>query len=83
MAMKRENLMAKFREILCDVIGDDSIVIVEDTVADDVPGWESANHVRLILALEEDLNIRFESDEITAPDSVGEMLDLIQSKLAA
>jgi acyl carrier protein len=81
--MNRDGIRAKVQEILRDVVDDDSVAITDDTVADDVVDWDSTNHVRLIVALEEDLGIRFETDEISAPESVGELVDLIQSKLAA
>jgi acyl carrier protein len=48
--------------------------------ADDVADWDSTNHVRLIVAVEEEFGIRFESDEITAPETVGELVDLVASK---
>jgi acyl carrier protein len=79
--MNRDALRMKLQTILRDVLDDDGLVITDDTVADDVVDWDSTNHVRLIVAIEEDLHIRFETDEITAPESVGELLDLIASKL--
>ena len=79
--MDRDVLRTKVQNILRDVVDDDSVVITDDMAADDVTDWDSTNHVRLIVAIEEELHIRFETDEITAPESVGELLDLIQSKL--
>jgi acyl carrier protein len=79
--MDRDALRTKLQDILRDVVDDDSLVITDETVADDVVDWDSTNHVRLIVALEEELHIRFETHEITAPESVGELLDLIRSKL--
>ena len=63
------------------LLDDDTIVVTDETVASDVVDWDSTNHVRLIVALEEELGIRFETDEITAPELVGQLVDLIASKL--
>ena len=81
--MNRDELRAKVQEILRDVVDDDGVIITDDTVAEDVVDWDSTNHVRLIVAVEDEFHIRFETDEITTPESVGELVDLIQAKLAA
>ena len=81
--MDRDAIRSKVQDILRDVVEDDGLVITDETMADDVVDWDSTNHVRLIVALEEELKIRFETDEITAPDTVGDLVDLIASKLAA
>lgn len=76
-------IRAKVQEILRDVVDDDNVVITDDTVAEDVVDWDSTNHVRLIVAIEEEFHIRFEIDEITKPESVGDLVALIHAKLAA
>ena len=81
--MERAAVRAKVQEILRDIVDDDEVTITDDTVAEDVVDWDSNNHVRLIVGLEEALNVRFETDEITRPESVGDLVALIQAKLAA
>jgi len=51
------------------------------TTGDDVAEWDSANHVLLMVAVESEFGVRFEPDEITAPQNVGELVDLIRAKL--
>jgi acyl carrier protein len=79
--MDRDAIRAKVQEILRDVMDDDHLVVTDKTVALDVAEWDSTNHVRLMVAIEEEFKIRFESDEITEAENVGELLDQIQSKL--
>jgi acyl carrier protein len=81
--MDRDAIRAMVQDILRDIVEDDSVVITDATVAEDVVDWDSTNHVRMMVAIEEALNIRFETDEITRPESVGELVDLIQVKLAS
>ena len=81
--MTRDELRAKVQDILRDVVDDDTVTITDATAAEDVVDWDSTNHVRLIVAVEEEFHIRFETDEITKPESVGELLDLIHAKLPA
>ena len=79
--MTRDEIRARIQELLRDILDNDEVVLSDDMVASDVVDWDSTNHVRLIVALEEDLGIRFETDEIAAPESVGQLVDLIAAKL--
>ena len=79
--MTRNEIKAKVADLLGDITDQDGLVLTDDTVASDVDEWDSMNHVKLILALESELNIRFEADEVSAPESVGSLVDLIASKL--
>ena len=81
--MNRDEIRSKIQELLREITDDDSIVLADSSTADDVVDWDSTNHVRLMVALESALNIRFETDEIAAPESVGELITLIQSKSPA
>lgn len=64
-----------------DILDDETIELSESTTTDDVAEWDSTNHVRLIVAVESEFGIHFETDEITSPENVGELLDLIEAKL--
>lgn len=79
--MDRDAVRTKLQDILRDVVDDDSVVITDEAIAGDIAHWDSTNHVRLIVALEQELHIHFETDEITAPKSVGALIELIQAKL--
>lgn len=81
--MDRDKIRLKIQELLRDIVDDEAVVLSDDSTAEDVADWDSTNHVRLMVALEQELDIRFETDEIAAPESVGELITLIQSKLQA
>ena len=49
--------------------------------APQVPGWDSLNHVNVILAVEKHYNIRFKNLEILRLKNVGDLQKLINSKL--
>ena len=80
--MNREAIIKTIADNLADVLDEDSVSLAEDTTADDVEGWDSLAHVKLIIALEKAMGVRFESSEITSPENIGALVDLIQSKLA-
>lgn len=80
--MTRQDLLAKVRDILADILDNDSLALTEATTADAVEDWDSINHVKLLIALEKELNIRFASDEIQGLVNVGALIDLLEKKLA-
>jgi acyl carrier protein len=79
--LDRSTILAKISATLADILDVDGLDLSETTIADDIEDWDSVNHVKLMIALEAEFKIRFESNEITAPSNVGELLDLIESKL--
>ncbi len=62
------------------VFGDNSLVITPDTTAADVEGWDSLTHVRLLLTLEREFRIRITALESEKLRTVGDLIQLIQSK---
>ena len=81
--MNRAKIVAMIRDILADVTDQPDLSIAEATVADDVQDWDSINHVRLLLALEAELGIRFETDEVAGLPDVAALVDVVQRRAAA
>jgi acyl carrier protein len=79
--MDRSNILQIIRDNLAIVVDDPSLQISEATTSEDVEEWDSVNHMKLIIALEDELHIRFEPDEITALSDVKGLVDLIEQKL--
>ena len=69
-------------EVFRDVFDDDSLVINDSTSAEDIPDWDSQNHVQLILAVEQRFGIRFRTAEIETLKNVGDLVALIDRKVA-
>ena len=59
----------------------DDFDLKDETIAPQVPGWDSLNHVNVILAVEKHYNIRFKNLEILRLKNVGDLQKLINSKL--
>jgi acyl carrier protein len=56
------------------------LIIELTTAAKDVDGWDSLAHIRLVVAIERALDMRFSASEISDLENVGEMCELIISK---
>ena len=78
----REDLLARIRTTLADLLDNNDLQLSESTVADEVDDWDSINHVRLLIDLERQLGFRFRADEAGGLKNVGELIDLIQAKLS-
>ena len=81
MPMTRDELLRMITDILSNVVDDPDLELNEDTASDEVPDWDSVNHVKLILQLESDLGIRFASNEINSVSNVRMLIDLLETKL--
>lgn len=53
----------------------------DETTAAEVPGWDSLNHINIVLAIEKEYNIRFKGMEILKVANLGELQKLIDSKV--
>jgi acyl carrier protein len=73
----------KLTDIFRTLFNDPTLVLRDDLVAPQVPGWDSFNHINLVMQIEEDFAVRFTTDEIASLANVGEFKALIARKLAA
>ncbi|MCR4867533.1 MAG: acyl carrier protein [Lachnospiraceae bacterium] len=79
--MTREEVMEKVTEIFRDVFDDEELIITDETNSDDIEDWDSFEHVSLIVSMEKEFNMKFDVKQIDLLKNVGEMVDLIVSKL--
>ena len=72
----------RLTKVFRDVFDDDNIVINSETVASDIDGWDSLEHINLVCAIEEEFNIKFSMGETVSLKNVGEMEENILNKLS-
>lgn len=68
-------------EIFQDIFQDDRLVLTRSMIRDDLPQWDSMNHLNILMALEMRYRIKFSLLEIEAAQSVGDILQMIRRKL--
>ncbi|MCR5655135.1 MAG: acyl carrier protein [Lachnospiraceae bacterium] len=81
--MTREEAYEKLNEVFRDVFDDEDITVNDATQAKDVDGWDSLEHINLIVAIEEMFDIKFSMGQTTSMKNVGEMVDEILKKVEA
>lgn len=77
----KESIKKQSQDVFRKVFETPDLEISGDTVADDIPTWDSLNHINLILALEEEFGIQFASQEVMSMASVSDLYTLLETKL--
>lgn len=79
--MTREQVYEKMNEIFREIFDDESIVLNDETTAEDIEDWTSFEQLNLIAAIEAEFRIRFKTVEVMKLANVGAMVDVILSKV--
>ena len=79
--MDTKTILERLIPIFRDVFDDDSLVLSADLTADDVQGWDSMAHIRLVLQVEREFSIKFSAGEVGKLKNVGELVELIERKV--
>ena len=79
--MTKQELLEKLDEIFQDEFDDESIHVTEETTADDIEDWDSLAHISLIMAIETRFRMKFTMGEVTGMKNVGEMAEIILSRI--
>lgn len=75
--MNREMVYERLTRVFREVFDDDSIVISDETTADDIEDWDSFEHINLIVAVEGEFAFKVPMGKVVTMKNVGEMVDII------
>jgi acyl carrier protein len=78
--MEKAEVYSKLTGVFRDVFDEDDLALTPQTTADDVDGWDSLSHIRLVLAVSKAFGVKFSASEIGGLKNVGEFADLIEKK---
>ena len=81
--MTRQDVYAGLQRVFRDVFDDETITLTPATTSADIPGWDSLNQIKIIIACERAFNIRLKPREINALENVDEMVDHLMNTLRA
>lgn len=77
------DLMERLTEVFREIFDDDRLELRDETVAADVEDWDSLNHVKLVVAIEESFGVQFSNREIAGWENVGDIRRAIAARLSA
>ena len=79
--MTRSEIFDVVQEVFRDIFDDEGLTINADTNSQEIDEWDSLNHINLVCAIEQELNVSFALGELEDLKNVGEMIDLLMTKL--
>lgn len=80
--MNREEIFEEVQTIFRNVFDDEELIISDGTNSEDIEDWDSLEHINLVVAMEKKFNLKFDIKEVGTLKNVGEMVDLIERRLA-
>lgn len=78
--MQQTAIYDTLTSIFRDTFDDPELVLSPKLTADDVEGWDSLYHIRLMLNVQEAFSIKFSALEIGNLKNVGDLANLIEAK---
>jgi acyl carrier protein len=75
-------ILEALQPLFRDILDQPNLKITRATNSSNVEGWDSLAHINLVTAIEQEYGIKFTIDELLELKNVGEMVDLMERKLA-
>ena len=73
--MDKTLVFDEVKQVIADIVDDVDVDAINDAMtAEDVEGWDSVQHVRILMALERKFKFRFSTDEIEKLKCVGDLV---------
>lgn len=80
--LDHSELEQRISGVLGDVFGLDATTVGPDTSKDTVKGWDSLQHLTLVLALEEEFGIHFDDEESVSLVNFPLIVTIVAERLA-
>ncbi len=80
--MQSAEIYAQLTDLFREIFSDDDLVLKPETTASDIDGWDSFNHISIIVAVETRFGIKMETREIEGLNNIETLVQTIQKKLA-
>ncbi len=79
--MEMQEVKQQLQEVFQEIFDDDTLVISEETTAEDIEDWDSFAQIGLIMEIEKRFQLKFQLGEVSELKNVGDMLVLISKKI--
>jgi acyl carrier protein len=79
--MDEAQIYARLAEIIAEVFDQGVVSLTPDLRIEDMEGWDSLSHVRLILTIEKSFKIKFLTSEMGHLETVGDLVAAIKARV--
>ena len=80
--MDENKVMKKLSNIFKEVFDDDKLIINSNSSSSNVMGWDSLNHIYLVVAIEKEFDLNFTTELIMSWENVGAMVTYIAENVS-
>ncbi len=80
--MNRVEVHGRLQNIFRDVFNRPKLEIGDTTTSMDIEGWDSFQQINLIVAIEDEFELKVPLKKVNAMANVGEMIDYIAGELS-
>jgi len=81
--MTEQEILEKLNVLFRQIFDDQTLALTPATTAEDIEEWDSFNHVSIIVGVESEFKIKFQTAEIEGLKNVGDFVKAIERKLRA
>ena len=74
--------LEKLTDIFRTLFNNPDLILHDELVAPDVPGWDSFNHINLMITIEEEFGVKFTHIEVAKMQNVRDLRDLLGEKIS-
>ena len=78
--MTEDEIWARLGEIFLEAFEDDELELKPETTADDIDDWDSLSNIEILVTIEKNFSMRFNTGEVAGLNNVGEMVALIAER---
>tara|TARA_B100000035_G_scaffold72540_1_gene59897 strand:- start:26253 stop:26492 length:240 start_codon:yes stop_codon:yes gene_type:complete len=79
--MNKKQLLNQVNQIFKEVLEIEELSLKGKENIIDIDGWDSLNHVKIILGIESEFNIRLKASEVFEIEIIDELIEAIRSKI--
>jgi|TARA_Y100000031_G_C8219945_1_gene385379 acyl carrier protein len=76
-SQKERYILTVLGRIFREVFDNDSMEITYETNSDIIDDWDSVNHVKLVLSIEEEFDIRFDMEAVSYVTNIKKFVEVI------
>jgi acyl carrier protein len=76
----QDPILPRLTTVFREVFDDDELELKPEMTADDVDGWDSLAHIRLIISVQKAFGVKFSPVEMNRLKNVGDLIALTKDK---
>ena len=81
--MTRNEILEKIIDVVKEILGHDTLQLMESTSPKDVERWDSVSNINIVMTLEGEFGIRFGLGELESMLTVGDIINGVERHLGA